>query len=128
MSELDKGALEAAAKALYTTWIDGPGAACMEPWSDDEDDEPDWQSVARNDAITSITAYLAVRPTPDAAAMERDVIEPSDECPLSERVDGKLHTWRFDGDDPYVFCHWCGEYRDALTNRVIRRGRKAVSR
>lgn len=71
MSELDKGALEAAAKALYTTWIDGPGAACMEPWSDDEDDEPDWQSVARNDAITSITAYLAVRPTPDAEAMER---------------------------------------------------------
>jgi len=68
MSELDEQAVEAAAKALYTTWLDAPGAACMEPWSDDEDDETDWQSVARNDAITSITAYLAARPTPDAEA------------------------------------------------------------
>lgn len=72
MSELDEQAVEAAAKALYTTWLDGPGAACMEPWSDDEDDETDWQSVARNDAITSITAYLAARPTPDAEAVERE--------------------------------------------------------
>jgi hypothetical protein len=28
------------------------------------------------------------------------------------------HSWRFDGDDPYVVCS-CGERRDALTNRVI---------
>ena len=68
MSELDEQAVEAAAKALYTTWLDGPGAACMEPWSDDEDDETDWQSVARNDAITSITAYLAAA---DAIGRER---------------------------------------------------------
>ncbi len=48
--------------------------------------------------------------------------EPGDECPPSERVDGKLHTWRWDGDDPRIFCHWCGEMRDALTGRVMRDG------
>ena len=47
------------------------------------------------------------------------------ECPLSQRVDGKKHTWRFDGDDPYIFCHWCGQYQDALTGDVIRPGRRA---
>lgn len=46
-----------------------------------------------------------------------------DECPLSKRVDGKLHSWRFDGDDPYVLCVYCDERRDALTGRVITPGR-----
>lgn len=31
------------------------------------------------------------------------------------------HRWAFDGDDPYIVCP-CGEYRDALTGRVIREG------
>lgn len=47
------------------------------------------------------------------------------ECPLSERVDGKLHTWRFDGDDPYVCCHWCGEVQDALNGNVLVQGRRS---
>lgn len=50
--------------------------------------------------------------------------EPSEECPLSERVDGKKHSWRFDGDDPYIECVYCGEYRDALNGHVYRPGRR----
>jgi hypothetical protein len=34
---------------------------------------------------------------------------------------GHEHSWRFDGDDPYVLCD-CGERRDALTGRIITRG------
>lgn len=45
------------------------------------------------------------------------------ECPLSQRVDGLLHSWRFDGDDPYVVCSYCDQMQDALTGRVIRQGR-----
>lgn len=55
------------------------------------------------------------------------ITEPYDgtpECPLSERVDGPLHSWRFDGDDPYVECVYCGEYRDARTGWVIRHGQR----
>lgn len=62
------------------------------------------------------------RATPGGAAMPEEDVE----CPLSQRVDGKKHTWRFDGDDPYVFCHWCGQYQDALTGRIIRPGRRAI--
>jgi hypothetical protein len=43
-----------------------------------------------------------------------------DECPQSQRVDGKLHSWEFDGDDPYLKCYWCGKIKDALTGQVIR--------
>ncbi len=46
-------------------------------------------------------------------------------CPLSERVDGKWHSWRYDGDDPYVICVYCDEMRDAMTGRMVRRGRTA---
>ena len=42
-----------------------------------------------------------------------------DECPKSQRVDGKLHSWKFDGDDPYVICVYCGETRDALTGKTV---------
>jgi hypothetical protein len=45
------------------------------------------------------------------------------DCPLSERVDGPLHSWRFDGDDPYVICVYCDRMQDARTGRVIREGR-----
>ena len=31
------------------------------------------------------------------------------------------HSWRFDGDDPYLVCE-CGERRDALAGRVITTG------
>jgi hypothetical protein len=40
------------------------------------------------------------------------------DCPKSRRSDLK-HGWRFDGDDPYVVCDFCGERRDALTGRQI---------
>jgi len=46
------------------------------------------------------------------------------ECPRSERVDGKHHSWRYDGDDPYLICHYCGEIRDALTGRVVKQGQQ----
>jgi hypothetical protein len=45
------------------------------------------------------------------------------ECSFSQRVDGPLHSWRFDGDDPYVTCVYCDQMQDALTGRVIRHGR-----
>jgi hypothetical protein len=41
------------------------------------------------------------------------------DCPRPGRVDGPAHSWRFDGDDPYVICHFCGERRDAQSGRVI---------
>lgn len=44
-------------------------------------------------------------------------------CPHSKRVDGPTHTWRFDGDDPYIICVFCDEMRDALSARVVRDGR-----
>jgi hypothetical protein len=47
----------------------------------------------------------------------------TEECPLSQRVDGKLHSTRFMGDDPYTECVFCGEVRDALTGAVVREGR-----
>jgi len=45
-----------------------------------------------------------------------------DACRLSQRVYGKIHTWEFDGDDPYIICHWCGEVRDAISGRTIKQG------
>ncbi len=45
------------------------------------------------------------------------------ECPPSQRVDGPLHSWRFDGDDPYVVCVYCDQMQDARTGRVIRDGK-----
>lgn len=38
---------------------------------------------------------------------------------MSEHV----HSWRFDGDDPYIVCVHCDEMRDALTGAVVREGR-----
>lgn len=52
------------------------------------------------------------------------MMQDGDECPFSERVDGKWHSWRFDGDDPRIICHYCGEMRDALTGAVITPGRR----
>jgi hypothetical protein len=54
--------------------------------------------------------------------------ETTEYCSLSERVDGKLHSWHFDGDDPYVVCSYCGEARDALNGRVIKPGRILIER
>lgn len=51
----------------------------------------------------------------------------STEC-CAEGVDGKLHSWRFDGDDPHVICHYCGEIRDTLTGRVIEKGASGAER
>lgn len=42
-----------------------------------------------------------------------------DRCPKTHHIDGRSHGWRFDGDDPYVVCHWCGERRDNLTGRIV---------
>lgn len=40
------------------------------------------------------------------------------ECPHSLRTDGN-HGWLFDGDDPYIYCCYCGELRDAISGKVI---------
>ena len=53
------------------------------------------------------------------------ITEPYDgapECAKSRRIDRPgEHSFRFDGNDLYVECVYCGEYRDALSGRVIRR-------
>lgn len=42
-------------------------------------------------------------------------------CPTSKRVDdATLHSTRFDGDNPYTICVYCGEMRDAISGRIIR--------
>lgn len=58
-----------------------------------------------------------------APAERRKVLVTGEECLLSQRVDGPWHSWRFDGDDPYVICHYCDECRDANTGVLIRKGR-----
>ena len=40
-------------------------------------------------------------------------------CYRTQHVDRLSHGFLFDGDDPYVVCAWCGERRDAITNRLI---------
>lgn len=30
------------------------------------------------------------------------------------------HSWKFDGDDPYLICHYCGQINDAITGAVVR--------
>ncbi|MBO9555577.1 DUF4326 domain-containing protein [Cellulomonas sp.] len=48
-------------------------------------------------------------------------------CLRSRRADGE-HDWRFDGDDPYTVCTWCGLTTEALTGRVLREGLGAPQR
>jgi hypothetical protein len=48
-----------------------------------------------------------------------------DVCPRSERIDGPYHSVRFDGDDPYTICVYCGETRDAITGRIVKAGATA---
>ncbi len=47
-------------------------------------------------------------------------IAAQEHCEPSQRVDGKLHSFRFDGDDPYVICVFCGQMRDAIKGDVIK--------
>ena len=48
---------------------------------------------------------------------EREQLAAS-ECESSRREDGR-HSWVFDGDDPRIICAFCGEMRDALSDRVL---------
>jgi len=57
MTELDSAAVDKAAVAFY-----GPAPMVNDPL----------RSICREHAARVITAYLAARPTPDAAAMERE--------------------------------------------------------
>lgn len=57
--------------------------------------------------------------------MRPEDVDAEVECPLSDRVDGMQHSWRFDGDDPYIRCVYCNELRDALTGTVITPGATA---
>lgn len=42
-------------------------------------------------------------------------------CPSSQRVDDPtLHSTRFDGDDPYTICVYCGETRDAQSGQIVK--------
>jgi hypothetical protein len=52
----------------------------------------------------------------------------SEVCPVPVRKDTDGHSWKFDGDDPYVVCAGCDEVRDAITDVVIRSGRMSYAR
>lgn len=45
-----------------------------------------------------------------------------DICARSKHVDGTSHGWRFDGDNPYIKCDWCGEWRDARYGHIMTPG------
>lgn len=51
----------------------------------------------------------------------REVIHDSETCAMSERAD-RHHSWSLLGGEPYIVCHFCGELRDVLTGRTIRKG------
>jgi hypothetical protein len=66
---------------------------------------------------------------PDCGRTSADRAEGGDQpetdpdlCPRSKRVDGPVHSWRFDGDDPRIECVYCGQLRDAHSGQVLRRG------
>jgi hypothetical protein len=59
-------------------------------------------------------AFVVGAPTEQRAEGGADV------CSRPGRVDGPWHSWKFDGDDPHIICHFCDEMRDSLTGRVIR--------
>ncbi len=59
--------------------------------------------------------FLSCEPLLDKISLEKWF----DQCPKSERVDGNGHSWLFDGDDPYVKCAYCKEYRDARYGYTI---------
>ena len=55
------------------------------------------------------------------AGTDPESVDDPTDCPPSKRADGK-HSWVFDGDDPYIVCTYCGELRDAVHGRLVRRG------
>lgn len=50
----------------------------------------------------------------------------SEACPYPLRKDGDRHSWKFDGDDPYVVCVGCDEIRDAITDVIVRPGHRPL--
>lgn len=57
-------------------------------------------------------------PCPNCEHLRDKKPNTTDACLESRRADGK-HSWKFDGDDPYVVCVFCKEARDALTGRPV---------
>lgn len=81
------------------------------------------------DQVTSMVAapenWTGRSPVPVVLAVDPDVQTEQagrPECPTSKRVDGLLHSWKFDGDDPRIECVFCGEMRDAVSGAVLRDG------
>jgi hypothetical protein len=61
--------------------------------------------------------------TPDLPTRaDLDAMDPAldpDVCRKSRRVDGPYHSTRWDGDDPYTVCVFCGQVRDAVSGRIV---------
>jgi hypothetical protein len=70
------------------------------------EDHPRWdgEKILPYESATPVEGY--------AALGQSDAL-----CPQSKRAD-KKHAWRFDGDDPYIVCVYCGARRDALSGRA----------
>jgi hypothetical protein len=49
----------------------------------------------------------------------REPTEEDNTCPKTQHRDGESHGWRFDLDNPYIVCDWCGQWRDAISGCVL---------
>lgn len=89
-------------------------------------------------AVDAYTLHVVefIRSDPEESAVHavnpdlcRSCLEPDDDCVCEEPApdfcaqserEGSKHSWVFDGDDPYVVCTFCEEYRDAISGRVVK--------
>lgn len=72
-------------------------------------------------AMCECVCHEGEHPIDCVGACDGCAISPEEYCEKSERVDGKKHSWRFDGDDPYVICSYCKEIRDAISGKSLNR-------
>lgn len=85
-----------------------------------------WLGVSVEDQGTAAARIPLLLATPAAVRFvsaepllgEVNLLPWMERCPYTQHVNGWQHGWHFDGDAPRVICAWCGEMRDALTDRV----------
>lgn len=75
--------------------------------------------VNKDSAMCDCICHEGEYPMDCVASCDGCAIKPEDYCEKSQRVDGKMHSLKFDGDDPYTICVYCGERRDVISGRVI---------
>jgi hypothetical protein len=82
----------------------------------------------RTDPVVIANEPVADVQAADDAGEEDGAADPN-LCPLSRRTDKPdQHSWRFDGDDPRIFCVFCGQVRDADFGTILFPGRRASTK